>query len=446
MVVTLTNLLTLGLGTNLGNRRANLRQAVIALEETGLVSNVALSPVYETAPWGVIDQPDFLNICLQGSTALAPEPLLYAIKDLENQLGRRPAERYGPRLIDIDILAHGDQVIDQGRLKVPHPGLPERLFVLAPLADLAAEWAHPVTGDTVVEMLHRHAYAGVRRLPLPLFWGRRTLVMGILNITPDSFSGDGLLAQEAEINTAVDQAVRFANDGADFIDIGGESTRPGSTPVTAAEEMARILPVISAVRRAVRVPISVDTFRAETAQAALAAGADLVNDVWGLRMDPEMAGVVAAAGCPVIVMHNRSRPKNVAQETQLGGRYVGIEYDDLLVDIGRELQESVDRALAAGVDPANIIIDPGIGFGKTVSQNCRLLRELDTLRDLGYPILIGPSRKSFIGYTLNLPPHDRVEGTAATVAIGIDRGADIVRVHDVTTMVRVARMTDRIVR
>jgi len=279
-------------------------------------------------------------------------------------------------------------------------------------------------------------------------WGKRTYVMGIINATPDSFSGDGLAtATDAVlVEAAVAQARRFVADGADILDVGGESTRPGSTPVTAEEEIARVVPVIEAVRQAVTVPISVDTYRARVAEAALAAGAGWINDVWGLRMDPAMANVVARAGCPVVIMHNRSKPKNVAQEERLGGHYVGVQYDDLIADVRRELEASIELALAAGIEPSQIIIDPGIGFGKTVSQNLRLIDELDQFKPMGYPILLGTSRKSFIGYTLDLPPDERLEGTAATVAIGIDRGADIVRVHDVKAIVRVARMTDAIVR
>jgi dihydropteroate synthase len=280
----------------------------------------------------------------------------------------------------------------------------------------------------------------------PIAWGERTYVMGILNVTPDSFSGDGLLKGPEAIDRAVDQAQRFVADGADVLDLGGESTRPGSQPVTAIEEQARLLPILRAVRRAVDVPISVDTYRADVAAVALSEGADWINDVWGLRMDPQMPHLVATAGCPVILMHNRSKPKNVTQEERLGGRYVGVDYDDLITDVCRELAESINLALAAGVRKEQIIIDPGLGFGKTVAQSLQLLNELDQLRKMGYPILIGPSRKSFIGYTLNLPPDERIEGTAATVAVGIVRGADMVRVHDVQAMTRVARMTDKLVR
>ncbi len=269
--------------------------------------------------------------------------------------------------------------------------------------------------------------------------------MGIINVTPDSFSGDGLLGEEA-VAAAVAQAKQFVSDGADILDIGGESTRPGSQPVTDEVEMSRVLPAIRAVRQAVAVPISVDTYRAAVAEAALDAGADWINDVWGLRMDDRMASVVAEAGCPVVVMHNRSRPKDVDQEQRLGGRYVGVAYDELIADIIQELGQSIEIAHAAGIREDQIIIDPGIGFGKTVEQNFELLDRLGELKSMGYPILIGTSRKSFVGYALDLPPDERVEGTAASVAIGIDRGADIVRVHDVAAMVRVAKTTDLIVR
>jgi dihydropteroate synthase len=244
----------------------------------------------------------------------------------------------------------------------------------------------------------------------------------------------------------VAQAQQFAADGADIIDIGGESTRPGSTPVSESDELARVISVIEAVKTAVSLPISIDSYRANVAEAALAAGASWVNDVWGLRMDSRMAQVVAQANCPVVLMHNRSKPKDVAQEEQLGGRYVGVEYDDLIADIQRELGESIELALQAGVQEANIILDPGVGFGKTVAQNLQIVNQLHQFKAMGYPILLGTSRKSFIGYTLDLPPQERLEGTAATVALGIDRGADMVRVHDVKPIVRLARMTDAIIR
>ncbi len=282
--------------------------------------------------------------------------------------------------------------------------------------------------------------------PLSIQWDTQTYVMGILNTTPDSFSGDGLLSQQETVEASLTQARRFVDEGAHILDIGGESTRPGSEAVREEEELERVIPVIEAIARDLDVAISIDTYKAKVAKAALDAGAHMINDVWGCRMDAEMAPLAAKRDVPIVLMHNRLRPKNVSQKERLGGRYLGIKYDDLLGDVVNELLTSVNLALTAGVRREQIILDPGIGFGKTVAQSLMLLQQLDKLKVLGYPLLLGSSRKSFIGYTLDLPPHERVEGTAATVAVGITRGADIVRVHDVKEMARVARMSDAIVR
>ena len=275
-------------------------------------------------------------------------------------------------------------------------------------------------------------------------WGTRTYVMGILNLTPDSFSGDGLAEKGQEV--ALHQAEIFVQAGVDILDIGGESTRPGAAPVSTQEEMDRVLPFISQRAGEFDTLISIDTYKSEVAKAALKEGANILNDVWGLRADPALGDIAAAAGVPVILMHNRSNPNNAAVKEQLGGRYIGVEYADLLEDVKTELLESISLAHKAGITDQNIILDPGIGFGKTVPQNLELLNRVDEIRALGYPILLGPSRKSFIGYTLDLPPDDRIEGTAATVSVGIVRGSDIIRVHDVPEMIRVIRMTDALVR
>jgi dihydropteroate synthase len=277
-------------------------------------------------------------------------------------------------------------------------------------------------------------------------WGARTYVMGILNVTPDSFSGDGLIRGADWIERAVEQGLSQVAEGAHLLDIGGESTRPGATPIPVDEEIRRTVPVIEGLVARADVPISIDTSKAEVARAALDAGAAIVNDVWGFRLDPDLARLVAERGCPAILMHNRSRPQDARFEERLGGRYVGARYDDLLEDVAREMTELADAAVAAGVERGQIVLDPGIGFGKTVEQNLTLIRRFDRFKALGYPLLCGPSRKSFIGYTLDLPPEERVEGTAAAVAVAIARGADIVRVHDVKPMARVARMCDAILR
>ena len=271
-------------------------------------------------------------------------------------------------------------------------------------------------------------------------------MMGIINATPDSFSNDGLDSDDDPMRAAVELGRQFVADGAHLLDVGGESTRPGAAPVAAELELRRVKPVIQSLAAAVDVPISVDTSKASVAEAALAAGASIVNDVWGLKRNGALADVVSAHGAALILMHNRSRIAEASRDRRLGGRYVESEYDELLADVCSELEESIALALDAGIADKKIILDPGIGFGKTVKQNRLLLNELGHFKELGYPLLIGPSRKSFIGYTLDLPPEDRMEGTAAAVAIGIARGADMVRVHDVRAMARVACMTDALMR
>lgn len=258
-------------------------------------------------------------------------------------------------------------------------------------------------------------------------WGRRTYIMGIVNITPDSFSGDGLSGRPDEI---VAQAQAMVAAGADIIDIGGESTRPGHEPISAEEELRRVLPAVQALAGALSVPISIDTSKAAVAEAALQAGASIVNDIRGLAADPEIVAVAARYHAPVIIMHD------------LKIRTV----DRLIPDITRELSLRIDRALQAGIVWEQIILDPGFGFGKTPDLNLVLLRRLRELTALGRPLLVGTSRKSMIGQVLGTEPQDRVEGTAATVALAIANGADIVRVHDVAQMARVAKMTDAVVR
>ena len=251
--------------------------------------------------------------------------------------------------------------------------------------------------------------------------------MGIINVTPDSFSGDGLVGN---LDAIVRRAVGFQEAGADFIDVGAESTRPGNQPMGAAEELERLLPALNALAGRVEIPISVDTYKATVARRALEAGATMINDVWGLKADPDIARAAAETGAPLVLMHN--------QET--------THYRDLLPNILRSLSQSKQTALDAGVPEDNIILDPGIGFGKTAEHNLVILRRLNEFKSLGSPLMVGTSRKSTIGRVLDLPPDQRLEGTAATVALAIAGGTDIVRVHDVAEMVRVCRMSDAVVR
>ena len=274
--------------------------------------------------------------------------------------------------------------------------------------------------------------------------GKKTYIMGIINLTPDSFSGDGLLRERDYIRTALLQAEHFIQDGCDILDLGAESTRPGATPISAEDELNRLLPVVRSLREEMpNVVLSIDTYKAETARACLEEGADIINDIWGFRYDPDMAGTVAIANATAILMHNRTQGAQ-AVNSELGGRYEGVKYDDIVTEVRDWLAEAVNLAVEAGVRPDRIILDPGIGFGKTIEQNLFLLKHIDMLRDLGFPILLGVSRKGFIGHTLNLPQGERLEGSLAANAWGVLHGADILRVHDVKETVRLARMLDAI--
>ena len=266
-----------------------------------------------------------------------------------------------------------------------------------------------------------------------LDYGKRTYIMGILNVTPDSFSDGG---DFNSVEKALKHAKEMVAEGADMVDIGGESTRPGhiyvdSEYVDSEEEIRRVVPVIKALREEISVPMSIDTYKADVAEEALKLGVEMVNDVWGLRRDENMANVVAKYDAEVCIMHNQD----------------GTEYDkDIMESIKDFLNESIKIALDAGVKKEKIVLDPGIGFGKTFEQNLEVLRRLGELRELGYPILLGTSRKSVIGNVLHLEPKDRVEGTVATTVLGIRDGVDIVRVHDITENLRAAKMADAIYR
>lgn len=265
--------------------------------------------------------------------------------------------------------------------------------------------------------LHEHTIQG------QIDFKKKTYVMGILNVTPDSFSDGGKFNN---LEASLQHAKQMIKDGADIIDIGGESTRPGATKISKEEELARVIPVIELLAKEIDVPISIDTYKAEVAQAAIEAGASIINDVWGAKWDKDMAAVAAKLHVPIILMHNRDH----------------TNYQDVITDMINELKESIAICHAAGVSEEQIIIDPGIGFGKTYEQNLEVMRRLDELTILGYPILLGTSRKRFIAKTLNLPVDERMEGTGATVCLGITKGCNIVRVHDVLPISRMVKMMD----
>jgi dihydropteroate synthase len=311
--------------------------------------------------------------------------------------------------------------------------LPAEHSVVAARPDAGGGAATPSFG------LPSDAAPGMPGAPRPLaigprtfIWGERTYVMGILNITPDSFSGDGLLTVADPVAAAVAQARRMVADGADLLDVGGASSRPGHDELSVAEESARVVPVIRAVAAALPgTPISIDTTSPGVAEAALGAGAHLLNDVWGVADDPGMVRVAAEHGAPIVLMHNRGEPR----------------YRNLLAEVVADLWRALERALDAGVPWDHLIVDPGFGFGKTPDHNLALLAGLASLRVLGRPVLLGTSRKSTLGKLLDLPPDQRVEATVATTVLGIAAGAaDIVRVHDVRENVRATRTADAVAR
>lgn len=273
-----------------------------------------------------------------------------------------------------------------------------------------------------------NSIAGITRCGEKEFrWGERTYIMGIINVTPDSFSGDGL---GYDTEAVVEQARCFAAEGADILDIGGESTRPGAAPISVEEELRRVIPVIERLADEVALPLSVDTYRSEVAQRAISSGARMINDIWGLKYDPRLAEVAAKENIPIILMSNQR----------------SNSCKDIISEVISSLKKSIALAMESGVARENIIIDPGLGFGKTLEQNLEIICRLEELKSLNRPILVGTSRKSMIGLVLDLPPDQRLEGTAASLAISIAKGADIVRVHDVLQMARVCRMSDAIVR
>lgn len=474
-------------GSNLGDRASHIDAALRLLDAHEHISLVDTSFLYETAPMYLLDQPRFLNGACKLATTLSAHELLAVLQSVEAQVGRRRegVPRNGPRVVDLDLLFYDDAQIQDGEhLVVPHPRIAERGFVLLPLNDILPTLEHPVHQRTVAQLLdtltRSPQYDGgalVRTTPLPSGawrWRERTLVMGILNATPDSFSDGGELGA---LPAAAAHAERLARLGADVLDIGGASTAPGATPVTAEEEIRRVVPLVAELRRreaTAQVPISVDTSRAAVAAAALDAGATLVNDVSGGAADPGMLPLLAQRGCPVVLMHMRGDPQTMTRLTDYGTDVVGT--------IAHELTTRVDAALRAGVRRWNMVLDPGIGFAKGLRENVQLLQQLPRLTATpapapapalalapnaalcGLPLLLGPSRKRFLGRLIreeerNARERDegapsaepdskrRIYATLAVCAASIQTGCvDMVRVHDVAETLDAVRAADALVR
>ena len=409
----------IALGANLpsseGAPRETLRRAVSALAARGLQIR-ARSRLYLTEPVPRAHQPWYANQVIAVETSLTPHAVLALLLDVEHEFGRERSERNAARTLDLDLIAHGQERIDTPDLVLPHPRMTERAFVLAPLADIAPDWRHPATGQSVRAMLAQSDRTNVRAYrPIPL-------LMGVVNVTPDSFSDGGRFI-------AADKAIAHARTlieaGADILDIGGESTRPNSQIIDAETEWVRIRPVIEAIAgeaaRRYRL-VSVDTRNAKTMERALAAGATMINDVTALD-DPASRQVLVGSDVPVILMHMQGNPQTMQ---------INPTYADVVTDVCQELRRKCDRAIESGIDASRLWLDPGLGFGKTLEHNFALLDGTPSLKALGYPVLIGASRKGFIGRVdRDGPAADRVGGSVSAAIAAAARGADAVRVHDV---------------
>jgi 2-amino-4-hydroxy-6-hydroxymethyldihydropteridine diphosphokinase / dihydropteroate synthase len=457
-----------------GDRVGNLCAAIRALATVD-ARLVRLSRLYESAPAYVTDQPPFLNAAALITTQQQPLQLLRSLKQVEVQLGRDlGGKRWGPRPIDLDIIFYEDvDYKEDERLIVPHPRWQERDFVKAPLADLAGD-AVDVEDVPLVQQDKDEYSNGIRkrlamttklweaeggeallgapslRCVMPMGrlglwpWQGRSQVMGIVNVTPDSFSDGGRFGS---VEAAVKHAVQMVNEGADILDVGGQSTRPGAPRVSPDDEAQRVLPVVHALTQdpvTAHIPLSVDTFYAEVAEQAVQAGATMVNDVSGGTLDEDMLATVARLGVPYVMMHMRGDP-----ETMQSARHTS--YKNVIVDVARELRHGAERAMAAGIEPWRLILDPGIGFAKTPEDNVRLVAGVQKLRDAlpgylrGLPMLVGPSRKGFLGRITGMSEaKDRDWATAAAAALCVTEGANIVRVHNVAGVRDACRVADSV--
>ncbi|KAF1946883.1 folic acid synthesis protein FOL1, partial [Clathrospora elynae] len=443
----------------MGDRVAMIETACREMESSGNIVIIRTSSLWETKAMYVLDQDMFVNgVCMVG-TSLSPLELLDELQAVERRMGRVKIIDKGPRNIDLDILLYGKIPYSDTRLQIPHPLMFEREFVLRPLCEILPldKQKHFPYEGSVQSRLHK-----LPRPEVPLSSitplasekssssgiytrqpKRDTQIMSILNVTPDSFSDGGQNYNIDEATLAITIKAHIAA-GATIIDVGGQSTRPGSVQVSAQEELARILPALKLIRslpEARDIVISIDTYRAGVAVEAIAAGADMINDISGGLMDDDMLPTLAKLGCTVCLMHMRGTPETMNDHAS---------YPDGVVEtVGRELLERVLTAERAGIRRWRIILDPGIGFAKTQEQNLELLRRLAELKNYrglqGLPWLVGTSRKAFIGKVTGVDEaKDRVLGTAATVSAAIQGGADIVRVHDVREMAQVAKMADAI--
>ena len=431
-------LIYISAGSNQGNRGEYLRMAAQLLAPA--VKILRTSVLYLTEPWGYKPQPSFYNLVWEAETDLDPDSLLKHFKEIEKRIGRVKTLRYGPRVIDLDILLYDDRVIQSQNLTIPHAMMRERRFVLQPLCDLIPMEPDPVTKKTWFELLQACPEGGVEKLDetlnyeQPLInWGLRTYTMGIVNLTPDSFSGDGLMNGQNPVTGALRRCEAFLENGADILDFGAESTRPGFEEISGKTEIMRLIPVLKEVRR--RFPkalLSADSRKADVIKAALDCGIDWINNT-GDSKDERFDSLCAESGKVTVLM--RSEPlRKTAEEV--------LTAEKILERVRSQLLDRVTRVQKFGMKQENIVLDPGIGFGSSPSFDLEIVRQIRQISHLGYPVLLGASRKSFLGRYLRRPVEERQAGTAAVICYAILNGCDVIRVHDVKFMKDIAAMSD----
>lgn len=425
-------------GSNQGNRLDYLRMAAQLLPPA--VKILRTSDLYLTEPWGYKPQPSFYNLVWEAETDLDPESLLKHFKEIETRIGRVKTLRYGPRVIDLDILLYDDLTYQSQGLTIPHAMMRERRFVLKPLCDLIPMEQDPVTKKTWFDFLQACPADSVEKLDVsleldrPLInWGLRSYTMGIINLTPDSFSGDGLMNGQNVITGALRRCEAFLEDGADILDFGAESTRPGFEAVDDNTEMMRLVPVLKEIRRHFpKALLSVDSRKYEVVRAALDCGIDWINNT-GTSKDEKLDALCAESGKVTVLMRSESLRKTPDEL---------LTPERILERVRSQLLDRVSNVQKYGMRQNNIVLDPGIGFGSSPSVDLEIIRQVRQISLLGFPILIGASRKSFLGRYLNRPIGERIAGTSAVLCYAILNGCDVIRVHDVKYMKDIAIMSD----
>jgi dihydroneopterin aldolase/2-amino-4-hydroxy-6-hydroxymethyldihydropteridine diphosphokinase/dihydropteroate synthase len=455
----------IAIGSNLGNRVQNITDALRRLSEVNGIGRISSTGfLYESAPMYLEDQPAFLNTCCEIETFLSPHDLMNALNHIEVCMGRERLTKNGPRIVDLDIIFYGSDVVNDPDLKIPHPRLSEREFVLAPLSDICPYLIHPTLQTSVAEIRKSLNASSTCQRVFPAYgdrslfrWGSRTFIMGILNVTPDSFSDGGLYNESVE--AAVGHAADLVAAGADIVDVGGESTRPKAEIVNEKEEQRRVIDVIRAIRsKFPNLPISVDTYRASTARLAIEGGASIVNDVSGGLLDPDMISTVSSLGVPYICMHAGrvgSHPPLMYGEKSglLEDQAFSRNLKSALDTVHDQLALRVDACIASGIARWNLVIDPGFGFGKSADVNFALVRHLDetlsgSLKQ--FPVMVGASRKRFVrdlvaGKDWSGSNEQAMLGTVA-VSVAVQDRADIHRVHDVAQLKYALCVSDRVYR